>query len=105
ERFAHVLVCPVGGDAQGVVDRALHRLGRERRVALRVPFFASALRIVAATDLITTVPASVVDTSDRRFHVSPPPLEVPGFLLEAVWHERVDDDPRHLWLRERFGVR
>lgn len=104
QQFAHILVCPVGGDAQGVVDRALHRRGFERRVALRVPFFASALRVVAATDFIATVPASVVDPKDRRFHVSSPPLEVPGFLLEAVWHERLDDDPRHAWLRARLGV-
>ncbi|MGH1346918.1 MAG: LysR family transcriptional regulator [Nannocystales bacterium] len=104
QRYPHVLVCPVGGEAEGVVDRALHRLGRERRVALRVPYFESALRIVAGSDLIATVPASVVEESDRRFQVSAPPLEVPGFLLEAVWHERVDDDPRHMWLRGQIGV-
>ena len=29
----------------------------------------------------------------------PPPIEVPGFTMSMVWHERNHADPAHAWLR------
>jgi hypothetical protein len=28
-----------------------------------------------------------------------PPVAIPGFVLQAVWHRRHDDDPLQRWLR------
>jgi DNA-binding transcriptional LysR family regulator len=105
----HVVVYPLGGDADSLVSRVLTQRGLERRVAIRVPYFESALRIVAETDYIATIPAALVNptacsgTGSRRRPVLvclKTPVAIRGFVLQAVWHRRHDDDPLQRWLRE-----
>jgi len=104
----HVVVYPLGGDADSLVSRVLTQRGLERRVAVRVPYFESALRIVAETDYIVTIPAALDPTacssigSRRRTALVclKTPVAMPGFVLQAVWHRRHDDDPLQRWLRE-----
>jgi DNA-binding transcriptional LysR family regulator len=105
----HVVVYPLGGDAESVVSRALTQRGLERHVAVRVPYFESARRLVAETDYIATIPAAVGtppacsgSASRRRPSLVclEPPLAIPGFVLQAVWHRRHDDDPLQRWLRD-----
>ncbi|HEX6271837.1 MAG TPA: LysR family transcriptional regulator [Polyangiaceae bacterium] len=105
----HVVVYPLGGDADSLVSRVLTQRGLERHVAVRVPYFESALRIVAETDYITTIPAALCNPtacsgagSRRRpaLVCLEPPLAIPGFVLQAVWHRRHDDDPLQRWLRD-----
>jgi len=92
----HVVVAPVGGDRQSLVSRALVQRGLERRVALRVPYFSTALQIVAESHLVATLPASLVPST---LAVREPPLSIPGFVLQSVWSERYDQNPLHRWLR------
>jgi DNA-binding transcriptional LysR family regulator len=105
----HVVVYPLGGDAESLVSRVLTQRGLERPVAVRVPYFASAVRIVAETDCIATIPAAFGNptacsgTGTRRQRALvclEPPVAIPGFVLQAVWHRRHDDDPLQRWLRE-----
>lgn len=104
----HVVVYPLGGDADSLVGRVLTQRGLERRVAVRVPYFESALRIVAETDYIATIPAALGNPpacsggSRRRpaLVCLEPPVAIPGFVLQAVWHRRHDDDPLQCWLRD-----
>ena len=44
----HVVVYPLGGDADRLVSRVLTQRGLERRVAVRVPYFESAVRMMRA---------------------------------------------------------
>ena len=108
----HVVVYPLGGDAESLVSRALTQRGLERHVAVRVPYFESARRLVAETDYIATIPAAVStpppcsgSASRRRPSLVclEPPLAIPGFVLQAVWHRRHDDDPLQRWLRDLLG--
>lgn len=105
----HVVVYPLGGDADSLVSRVLTQRGLERRVVARVPYFESARRIVAETDYIATIPAALAnptpfsDAGNRRrpaLLCLDPPVAIPGFVLQAVWHLRHDDDPLQCWLRE-----
>jgi DNA-binding transcriptional LysR family regulator len=105
----HVVVYPLGGDAESLVSRVLTQRGLERRVAVRVPYFESAKRIVAETDYIATIPAALgnppVCSGTRSRRRAPlaclkPPVAIPGFVLQAVWHRRHDDDPLQHWLRD-----
>lgn len=90
----HVVVAPAGGDRPGVVSQALVQRGLERRVAVRVPYFASAIDIVSKTDMALTLPASL---APRRLAIRRPPLSLPGFVLEAVLPQRLRDSELHLW--------
>jgi DNA-binding transcriptional LysR family regulator len=108
----HVVVYPLGGDADSLVSRVLTQRGLERRVAIRVPYFESALRIVAESDYIATIPAALGNPTARSGTGSrrppalvclEPPLAIPGFVLQTVWHRRHDDDPLQRWLRDLLG--
>ena len=91
----HVVVAPVGGDRPGVVSQALVQRGLERRVAVRVPYFASAIEIVSRSDMALTLPASL---APRRLAIRRPPLALPGFVLEAVLPKRLRDSELHRWV-------
>jgi hypothetical protein len=65
-------------------------------VVLRVPYFASALEIVSKTDLALTLPASL---ASHRLAFRRTPVEVPSFVLEAVWPNRVHASEQLRWLR------
>ena len=70
-------------------------------MALLVPHFASAPFVVAASDLIATVPDRLAQQfAELPLQMLPVPLEVPPFRLTMLWHERFDHDAAHTWIRE-----
>ncbi len=98
----HLMVSPAG-EGPGLVDHALAEAGESRRVALRVPTFAAALRIVAQTDLLLTAPAALARAAPDGEVVSvPTPLPLPEHAVTICWHPRFSEDPAHRWLRERL---
>jgi len=99
-RLSHILVSP-GGEGPGVVDRILHALGLERRIALRVPHFATALEVIAQSDLVLTAPSSLSQCSTASSLASrPTPLDLPEHAITMLWHPRFTEDPAHRWLRQ-----
>ncbi len=99
----HILISPTG-EGPGVVDRYLARQGCQRRIALRVPLFSSALAIVADSDLVLTAPQSVQRSvfADRLVDL-PVPVAVPDHAVTMVWHPRFSEDPAHRWLRRTLA--
>lgn len=98
-QLEHVMVSPDGGGFYGVTDEALAKIGLARKVVLSVPHFLFVRSLLANTDLVAMLPARLVrDTRDLK--VVEPPLEVPGYEMSMLWHERSHRDPAHQWLRE-----
>ena len=89
------------GGRTGPVDRALAALDRERRIALVLPYFATAALAAANSDLILTMPHRAARTfaESMELVLLKPPVELGDFGYRIVWHERVHDDPGHAWLR------
>lgn len=87
------------------MDVRLAKIGRSRRVALRVPHFLSAPLLLAQTDSALTAPrrllAAFAKMTDLRLH--PPPLELPTFQLSLLWRPRMQADPGCQWLRGAFA--
>ena len=96
----HALIAPRGRPGS-VVDAELAKHGLARRVALVVPHFAVAPLVVARSDLVLTVPHHVARTfvDLLPLRIVPPPLDLPGFDVVQLWHERQQQDPAHVWLR------
>jgi DNA-binding transcriptional LysR family regulator len=95
----HVIVSPDGGGFRGITDEVLSKAGLARRVVLSVPHFLFMMSVLASTDLVAMLPARLVrDTSTLR--VVEPPVDVPGYEMAMLWHERSHRDPAHQWLRE-----
>jgi DNA-binding transcriptional LysR family regulator len=92
----------VGPDGQGtsVVDAILAARGLHRRIAVVLPSCAGVPFVVAATDLIATLPSRIVkDLAIPGLRVVPtplPPVEVSPHLL---WHPRTQDSQPRAWLR------
>ncbi|MBP0634457.1 LysR family transcriptional regulator [Cupriavidus sp. AcVe19-6a] len=97
----HVMVSPDGGGFSGVTDEALTLAGMQRRVVLSVPHFLFVTAVLASTDLVAMVPERLVRDAPA-LRVVEPPVEVPGYEMSMLWHERVHRDPAHRWLREQI---
>lgn len=98
-KLDHVIVSPDGGGFHGVTDAVLAQSGLTRRVVLSVPHFLFVRSVLANTDLVAMLPARLVrDVS--ALQVVEPPVEVPGYQMAMLWHERSHRDPAHQWLRE-----
>jgi len=100
----HVMVSPTG-EGPGVMEEALARHERTRRIALRVPHFASALAIVAKSDLVLTAPSSLARLAkdDVAVVALPRELQLAPHAVQMIWHERFTKDPAHEWLRDRVA--
>ncbi|HVJ91039.1 MAG TPA: LysR family transcriptional regulator, partial [Labilithrix sp.] len=98
----HALITP-SGNTGGIVDAALAKLGKQRRIAVEVPHFLVAPFLVEKTDVILTLAervARALAPAVRLQRLAPPPeLELPGFDISLVWQERHQTDPAHAWFR------
>lgn len=101
----HLQIAP-SGTPGGVLDDALDRLGRSRRVMMRTAGFLSAPAIVASSDLILTAPSRVLTPLARPFHLRlmPTPLALPSVAIWQGWHPRVHEDPAHAWFRAQVAA-
>jgi len=99
----HVQVAPRGLPG-GYVDWGLRGGGLTRHVARAVPYFLSALRLVARTDYVLTISERVARSMGAQMglRVLQPPLELKPYALGLVWHPRFDGDAAHRFVREAF---
>ncbi|MFM2342426.1 MAG: hypothetical protein RLZZ592_2079 [Pseudomonadota bacterium] len=95
------LVSYGGSPFEGVTDRALAALGRQRRVVASVGSFLMLPELLRRTDLIALAPARLIE-GERDLVSCALPLAVPGFTKLAVWHERRHRDAGQRWARERL---
>jgi len=96
----HVLVAP-RGKAGSTADHALAELGERRRVTRSVPYFLVALQCVSESDCIATISHRLATAHAERFglQILKPPLELPSYAIDQIWHPRLETDPAHVWLR------
>jgi DNA-binding transcriptional LysR family regulator len=89
------------GGGPGFIDRLLADHGRKREVRVSLPHWLSVPFVVAASDLIATVPESVADQlapllALRRFKC---PVAIPRIRMSLVWHARTHESRAHAWFR------
>jgi LysR family transcriptional regulator, mexEF-oprN operon transcriptional activator len=100
-RLPHVLAS-LPGDARGIVDDALAKLGLERRIVLTTQHLLAVPFVVRRAPVITTMRANVVHffAEALGLEVSPPPVELLEMPVSLLWHASNDRDPAHRWLRQ-----
>lgn len=98
---AEHLVVQAQGTAHGQVDEALRRQRVERRVAVTVPHFVATGHLLAATDLIATVPERLAERMTAPFGLVavPHPARLPGSPITMLWPARLHRDAANQWLR------
>ncbi|MCS6765274.1 MAG: LysR family transcriptional regulator [Candidatus Protistobacter heckmanni] len=97
----HVLVA-AAGTGHGKVDEALERAGIVRRARLSVPHFVAVGHILAATDMIATVPERFAERTAAPFGLTwaAHPAPIPDGAIHMLWHAKYHRDPGNRWLRE-----
>ena len=103
ERFCeleHLLISPHGKPGSPV-DTTLEGLGLKRKVRVETSSFVVPAWAVAESDRVVTMPRRIARMLQRTLPIVlvEPPLEVRGFRMMQVWHERWQHDPAHRWLR------
>lgn len=101
---SHIVVAPEG--MRGTrIDSLLASRGLSRRIALRVPSFVSSPFLAAHTDLLLTVPLGLAASAAQHVPLQwaplPSELTLEPSNVVMVWHERVQQDAGHRWLRGR----
>ncbi len=99
----HVVVSLAGGGFSGPTDEALAAQGLARRVVLSVPHFLFMMSVLASTDLVAMLPERLARGASG-LRVVEAPVEVPGYEMAMLWHERRHRDPAHRWLREQIAA-
>jgi len=120
--YGHVVVNYVGSD-QGLVDgflsergvlRRVHielaaieapqRLGREARIAVRVPTFSCIPDILLRTELVASVPRRLAQRFTGQFELISMalPFEANPVAVEAIWHRQCEADQGLMWLRAQI---
>ncbi len=98
----HVDVEVAPGRGFKALARNYAQIGIEREVALVVPNFVAAAAIVAATDLVATLPTSLVEAMGG--HLGLQVLQTPApritINIKLAWHDRTHDDPALRAFRE-----
>ncbi|RQR54579.1 LysR family transcriptional regulator [Burkholderia sp. Bp9140] len=88
-------------DAVDEIDRTLAAKGIKRHIAVALPHWSVAPKLIAGTDLILTIASHALRTMPDMdaLHAFRPPLALPRFSYQQAWHVRRDTDPAHRWLR------
>lgn len=97
----HVVITISDDRSPTLLDAALAKQGRSRRVAVRTRFFMSAALLVAESPLLLTCPYQLARYFARRLPVRivEAPVALPAYEEFISWHPRFDADPASRWLR------
>jgi DNA-binding transcriptional LysR family regulator len=100
-REGHVVVTS-SGTGQVIVEPEYARKKIQRRILLRVPGFLGLGRIVATTELITTVPKRLADAValNDAVRIHPTPVTLPSYEVKLHWHSRYHADAGNAWIRK-----
>jgi DNA-binding transcriptional LysR family regulator len=96
----HIMVSVRGSGFSAQIDEALAALGRKRHARLAVPHFLLVPEIVARSDMISALPERLARGHANKLRIMEPPLEIEGFTVGQIWHERNQREPAQIWLRE-----
>ena len=77
-------------------------------MAVAVPGFSAVPAFLRGSDYIATMPSLFSAQLMREFANTTAPLDAigatkaGGLTMFMAWHRRAQDDPRHIWVRERL---
>jgi DNA-binding transcriptional LysR family regulator len=96
----HVAVDIIGG-VQTHPDKHLAAIGEKRRCPLIVAQHTVAMRVAAVTDMIATVPRrmALLEAPKKVTKILEAPAALGSFKYVMIWHERMQSDAAHVWLR------
>jgi DNA-binding transcriptional LysR family regulator len=101
ERHILVKASHTGHAAHEAIERGLEAELSPDRIQLRLPSFLASAAVVKHTDAIATMPGKLARFVAKELDLVAfsPPLALPSIEIAQLWHERMQDEPGHRWLR------
>jgi DNA-binding transcriptional LysR family regulator len=96
----HIGVGILGG-IQTIPEKRLAAIGATRHCRIWVPYHSTAIRSIAGTNLVATVPRSMagLEASNPALKILKAPAVLGTFKYLMSWHPRMNTDAAHTWLR------
>jgi DNA-binding transcriptional LysR family regulator len=100
---SHLLVS-MRDDFQGLGDEILERQQQSRRVVWSTPHFMAMPFLLANSDCVALLPRRMAQQCAKAMNLKllPPPIEIEGFTVSMIWHQRNTNRPQHQWLRAQI---
>jgi DNA-binding transcriptional LysR family regulator len=100
---SHLLVS-LRDDFQGLGDEILKRQQQSRRVVWSTPHFMAMPFLLANSDCVALLPRRMARQCAKAMNLKllPPPIEIEGFTVSMIWHQRNTNRPQHQWLRDQI---
>ena len=102
-RLSHIVIAP-RRKSQPMIELALAKRGLQRQIALTVPHFLSMPALVQNSNLLCTMPRRMayIYADHFRLRTYKVPIRTPDFPIYLIWHESLDTDSGHAWLRNHM---
>jgi DNA-binding transcriptional LysR family regulator len=86
---------------QDMTENALNALGKTRNITLNVTHVSTALYLLMNSNLIATIPYTLVNKAKPIVNLSfqELPFKIPDVPIYQVWHAQFENDNAHSWLR------
>lgn len=100
----HVIV-KTSGTGHLIIEHNLQQRGLNRKVGVQVPNFIGVATVVGSSNLIATLPGRAARLLARAHgvRVMKLPVDLPSYDVRQSWHERMQHDPAHKWLRKKVA--
>lgn len=100
---SHLLVS-MRDDFQGTGDETLEQQQRSRQVVWSTSHFMAVPFLLANSDCVALLPRRMAQQCARAMDLKllSPPIEISGFTISMVWHQRNTNTLQHQWLREQL---
>ncbi|MGD2179691.1 LysR family transcriptional regulator [Lusitaniella coriacea] len=99
----HILVS-MRDDFQGAGDKILERQQQSRQVIWSTSHFMTVPFLLANSDCAALLPKRMAQQCAKAMNLRlfAPPIEIDGFTVSMVWHQRNNNNPQHQWLRQQI---
>lgn len=99
--YGHIKVA-IDNEARSPVDEAALETASDRRIAARISEFSAVGPLLAASDLIATLPPEIMAWDMETYGLVPLPAikPLPPFRARFFWSSRTANDPALNWLRQ-----
>lgn len=102
---SHILVS-LRDDFRGVGDLLLEQHQQSRQVVWSTPHFMAVPFMLMNSDCVALLPKRMAEQCAREMGLKllPPPIDVTGFTVSMIWHQRHNNRPQHQWLRNQLAA-
>ncbi|WP_105375000.1 LysR family transcriptional regulator [Neorhizobium huautlense] len=109
ENFAslrHAAIAANSNRGFGLIYDDLTRLSLPDQDPMLFSDVLTAAAVISATDMVLIVPHLVATrlAAMLPLTVVDPPVQLPAYEVELIWHERCHHDPSHSWLRREIAA-